>query len=71
MEMDLPGAIYGAITSKRVSKGPYLIWSMAQWRGGGIEIGKTWVEDRKSEDLWCGKRVRGEDDIGFFVAKGK
>jgi hypothetical protein len=71
MKIDLLGAIYGAVRSKRVSKSPFLIGSGAQWRVGGIEIGMIWVEERKSEDLWCGNRVRGEKDNGFFIAKSK
>jgi len=53
MKIDLLGAIHGV----RVSKGPFLIGSAAQWRVGGIEIGMIWVEERKTEDLWCGNRV--------------
>jgi hypothetical protein len=37
----------------------------------GIEMGKRWVEEGKTEDLWCGSRVRGENDNGLFIAKSK
>ena len=37
----------------------------------GIEMGKSWVEERKTEDLWCGNGGQGENDYGFFIAKSK
>jgi len=37
----------------------------------GIEMGESWVEERKTEDLWCGNRGQGENDNGFFITQSK